>query len=79
VKVYKICKPYVQLPLEPYLLAVSIYTVSKDKAHKLYNLLYKHPAKETWNEVAVCMGIAKALQENLCEQFFSYVSEARHG
>jgi len=62
---------------EPYIVAKSIYTVSKDKAKKLLNILYSN-VKEL-DEVSMCITIAKGMQENSCGQFFTYLSEAKNG
>jgi hypothetical protein len=77
VRVYLICKPYITSPLEPYLLAKSLYTVSKEKAEKLLKLFYV-TLPEGMDETTTCITIAQAMQENSCEQFFTFISEAKN-
>ena len=74
---YKICKPYISFPFEPYIVADSIYTVSKDKANKIYKLLYGANYKNLDDNVGINMAIAFGFMANSCETFFQLM--VNHG
>lgn len=75
VRLYMICKPYVTLPLEPYILADSIYTVSKDKSNKLYKYLYGKNCTFLDDDMSVNIAISLGLVKNNFEIFVSYLGE----
>lgn len=73
VDVWKICKPFVGVEFEPYLVAVTIYTVSKEKSNKLYRLFYGIDCSHLDDEVATNIAISFGFTKNNFADFIQLV------
>lgn len=76
---YKICKPYISIPFEPYIIADNIYTVSKERANKVYKIFCGIDCKNLDDEVQINMVIASGFLKNSCESFFKMMGDMQNG
>lgn len=79
VDLYRICKPYISIPFEPYIIADNIYTVSKERANKVYRIFCGVDCANLDDDVSTNMTIAGGFIKNSCESFFRMLGELQNG
>lgn len=77
-KVYNLCKPIIKSDMKLSELGEAVYTVSPDKANKLYKLFYGINMPKNYDISMYSQDIFTAITLNNFHQFYALVSEDSH-